>query len=305
MPGNIIEVSHYTQKYGDFKAVDDISFNVEEGTIFAFLGPNGAGKSTTINTLCTILSKTEGALKINGNDVSTHKDRVRADIGIVFQESTLDNNLTVFDNLKLHCDFYNVPYEEVKERIDFALSLVDMLDWKKSSVKGLSGGMKRRVEIARGLVHFPRVLFLDEPTAGLDAQTRANIWEYIRKLQKQKNITIFMTTHYMEEAEICDHLAIIDRGRIAAYGTLRDLKSEYSSSLVRIMTDDAPSLKGYLVAKSVDFNENGGLITFHSDETGMILDIVCRYRESITDLEINKGTLNDVYLSITGKEVRS
>jgi ABC-2 type transport system ATP-binding protein len=305
MPGNIIEVSHYTQKYGDFKAVDDISFNVEEGSIFAFLGPNGAGKSTTINTLCTILSKTDGMLKINGNDVAGHKDRVRADIGIVFQESTLDNNLTVFDNLKLHCDFYNVPYEEVKKRIDFALSLVDMLDWKKSVVKGLSGGMKRRVEIARGLVHFPRVLFLDEPTAGLDAQTRANIWEYIRKLQKQKNITIFMTTHYMEEAEICDHLAIIDHGKIAANGTLYDLKRKYSSSVTRIMTGDTAALRGYLDARSVDFKEDGGLITFHSNNTELVLDIASRFKSSITDLEINKGTLNDVYLSITGKEVRS
>jgi ABC-2 type transport system ATP-binding protein len=305
MPGNIIEVSHYTQKYGDFKAVDDISFNVEEGSIFAFLGPNGAGKSTTINTLCTILSKTDGTLKINGNEVSAHKDMVRTDIGIVFQESTLDNNLTVFDNLKLHCDFYNVPYEDVKKRIDFVLSLVDMLDWKKSAVKGLSGGMKRRVEIARGLVHFPRVLFLDEPTAGLDAQTRANIWEYIRKLQKQKNITIFMTTHYMEEAEICDHLAIIDHGKIAAYGTIYDLKRRYSSSVVRIMTADAPVLRDYLVERSVEFKEDGGLITFHSNKTGLMLDIVSRFRAAITDLEISKGTLNDVYLSITGKEVRS
>jgi ABC-2 type transport system ATP-binding protein len=193
----------------------------------------------------------------------------------------------------------------VKKRIDFVLSLVDMLDWKKSAVKGLSGGMKRRVEIARGLVHFPRVLFLDEPTAGLDAQTRANIWEYIRKLQKQKNITIFMTTHYMEEAEICDHLAIIDHGKIAAYGTIYDLKRRYSSSVVRIMTADAPVLRDYLVERSVEFKEDGGLITFHSNKTGLMLDIVSRFRAAITDLEISKGTLNDVYLSITGKEVRS
>ena len=207
---NSIEVKNFTKKFGTFTAVDNISFNVEQGTIFAFLGPNGAGKSTTINTLCTILEKTEGELKINGNDVSLRKDKVRSDIGIVFQESTLDGKLTVEENLKLHCDFYNVPKAEVKERIDFVLDLVDIRSRKKSQVDSLSGGMKRRVEIARGLVHFPKVLFLDEPTTGLDPQTRANVWDYIYKLQKQKNITIFLTTHYMDEAEICNQVAIID-----------------------------------------------------------------------------------------------
>ncbi|MGE5409911.1 MAG: ABC transporter ATP-binding protein, partial [Clostridiales bacterium] len=197
---NSIEVSNFTKKFGSFTAVDNISFNVEEGTIFAFLGPNGAGKSTTINTLCTIHDKTDGELRINGNDVTRQKDKVRNDIGIVFQESTLDGKLTVEENLKLHCDFYKVPKSEVKSRIDFVLELVDIVNWRKAPVNSLSGGMKRRTEIARGLVHFPKVLFLDEPTTGLDPQTRANVWDYINKLQKQKNITIFLTTHYMEEA---------------------------------------------------------------------------------------------------------
>ena len=182
----IIQVEHFSKKYGDFTAVDDISFTVDEGSIFAFLGPNGAGKSTTINTLCTILDKTEGTLFINGHDASRERGLVRRDIGIVFQYSTLDTQMTVEENLKYHCSFYNVPKREVRERIDFALDLVELTQWRRAAVGSLSGGMKRRAEIARGLVHDPKVLFLDEPTTGLDPQTRANVWEYIQRLQKQK-----------------------------------------------------------------------------------------------------------------------
>ena len=179
---NSIEVKNFTKKFGDFVAVDDISFDVPHGSIFAFLGPNGAGKSTTINTLCTIQDKTSGELKINGYDVSRQKDKVRNDIGIVFQESTMDEKLTIKENIKLHCDFYNVPKNEIAERINFVLHLVDLENRKDSPVESLSGGMKRRAEIARGLVHFPKILFLDEPTTGLDPQTRANVWDYILKL---------------------------------------------------------------------------------------------------------------------------
>ena len=174
----IIQVEHFSKKYGDFTAVDDISFTVDEGSIFAFLGPNGAGKSTTINTLCTILDKTKGTLTINGHDVSRERSLVRKDIGIVFQDSTLDAQMTVEENLKYHCSFYKVPKNEVRERIDFALDLVELTQWRRAAVGSLSGGMKRRAEIARGLVHNPKVLFLDEPTTGLDPQTRANVWEY-------------------------------------------------------------------------------------------------------------------------------
>ena len=206
----IVKVEHFSKNYGDFKAVDDISFTVDEGSIFALLGPNGAGKSTTINTLCTILEQSDGNLQINGHDVFKDKSAVRKDIGIVFQDSTLDVKMTVEENLKYHCSFYKVPKNEVAERIDFALELVELKDWKKAIVGSLSGGMKRRVEIARGLVHYPKILFLDEPTTGLDPQTRANVWEYIQKLQKQKNMTIFLTTHYMDEAEVCSKIVIMD-----------------------------------------------------------------------------------------------
>jgi ABC-2 type transport system ATP-binding protein len=300
----MIEVSNFTRKYGDFTAVDNISFAVEAGTIFAFLGPNGAGKSTTINTLCTILDKTEGVLKINGHDLAKQRDKVRSDIGIVFQDSTLDSNLTVEENLKLHCDFYQVPKNEVKKRISFALELVDLVEWRKAPVKSLSGGMKRRAEIARGLVHYPKVLFLDEPTTGLDPQTRANIWEYIRNLQKAKNITIFLTTHYMDEAEICDKVAIIDHGKIVAFDTPYSLKRQYTTDTVRIRIADNDSFTVYLTEHSIPYQLKDGLFTIYSKGINEVLEMAARFKAKITDLEVYKGTLNDVFIAITGKEIR-
>ncbi len=304
MNTNCIEVKNFTKKFGDFTAVDDILFNVEQGSIFAFLGPNGAGKSTTINTLCTIQEKTYGELKINGNDVTHQKDKVREDIGIVFQDSTLDGKLTVMENLKLHCDFYNVPKIEVKDRIDFALNLVNLTDWGKTPVDSLSGGMKRRAEIARGLVHFPKVLFLDEPTTGLDPQSRANVWDYIRNLQKQKDITVFFTTHYMEEAEICDKVAIIDHGKIVAHDSPYNLRKQYTSSKMRIKTSDKDGLVKYLCSHKIKYKPDDERIVVYATDIDDILEIVSLFKGTIEDIEINKGTLNDVFIAITGKEIR-
>jgi ABC-2 type transport system ATP-binding protein len=301
---NIIEVKNFTKKYDSFVAVDNISFNVEKGTVFGFLGPNGAGKSTTINTLCTIVDKTEGSLKINGHDVTENKSHVRNDIGIVFQESTLDGKLTVEENLKLHCDFYNVPKNEVRERIAFVLELVDLQKWRKAPVNSLSGGMKRRVEIARGLVHYPKVLFLDEPTTGLDPQTRVNIWDYINKLQKQKNITIFLTTHYMDEAEICSKVAIIDHGKIVAFDTPYNLKKQYTSTVMKIKTCENKRLAQHLKDHSTKYKFEDDLFTVYSSELNESLEIISKFKAYISDVEINKGTLNDVFLVITGKEIR-
>jgi ABC-2 type transport system ATP-binding protein len=301
---NSIEVKNFTKRFGDFNAVDNISFNVEQGTIFAFLGPNGAGKSTTINTLCTIQEKTYGELKINGNDVTNQKDKVREDIGIVFQESTLDGKLTVSENLKLHCDFYNVPEAEVNERINFVLNLVDIWDWKKAPVDSLSGGMKRRAEIARGLVHFPKVLFLDEPTTGLDPQTRANVWDYIRKLQKQKDITVFFTTHYMEEAEICDKVAIIDHGKIVAHDSPYNLRKQFTSSTMKIKTSDRDNMLRYLREHNLKNISDKDLIIVYATKIEEVLETASVFKETIEDIEINKGTLNDVFIAITGKEIR-
>jgi len=297
-------VKNFTKKFGDFTAVDDISFNVEQGTIFAFLGPNGAGKSTTINTLCTIQEMTFGELRINGHDVSLQKDKVRQDIGIVFQESTLDGKLTVEENLKLHCAFYKVPKSEVKERIDFVLDLVDIKNRRRSTVDSLSGGMKRRAEIARGLVHFPKVLFLDEPTTGLDPQTRANVWDYIHKLQKQKNITIFLTTHYMDEAEICNQVAIIDGGKIVAHDTPENLKKRYTVTTMKIKTSDPESLVEYLRERSIKYSVDKEQVLVYATGTRDVLAITEAFNKTIEDIEINKGTLNDVFIAITGKEIR-
>lgn len=299
-----IEVNNFTKKFGDFTAVDNISFSVEQGSIFAFLGPNGAGKSTTIKTLCTIQDKTAGELKINGNDVMRYKDKVRKDIGIVFQETTLDNKLTVEENLKLHCEFYHVPKAEVSERINFVLDLVDIKDWRKASVDSLSGGMKRRTEIARGLVHFPKVLFLDEPTTGLDPQTRTNVWEYIHKLQQQKNITIFLTTHYMDEAEICSKVAVIDHGKIVAHDTPYNLKKQYTTTTMTIKTAAPERLIQHLNEHSLKFKQDNGHITIYATKINDILDMVSSFKDVIEDIQISKGTLNDVFLAITGKEIR-
>jgi ABC-2 type transport system ATP-binding protein len=299
-----IEVKNLTKKFGDFTAVDNISFTVEKGSIFAFLGPNGAGKSTTINILCTILEKTAGEIFLNDKDISTDKDGVRSEIGIVFQESTLDGKLTIEENLRLHCDFYNVPQSEVSSRIDSVLELVDLVQWRHVLVDGLSGGMKRRTEIARGLIHYPKVLFLDEPTTGLDPQTRANVWEYIKRLQKEHNITIFLTTHYMDEAEICDKVAIIDHGRITVHDTPYNLKRKYSNTTMKLSTRNKSTLLQYLAAADIPYKETNDYFLISIKETAKIVKVVSDLQSIIEDIEITKGTMNDVFITITGKEIR-
>ncbi len=301
---NIIEVKNFTKKYGNFTAVNNVSFEVEEGSIFAFLGPNGAGKSTTINTLCTIFDKTEGQLLIDGKDITKEKDAVRSTIGVVFQDPTLDVKMTVQENLAMHCLFYGIPKKEVEERIHFVLTIVDLLDRRKSIVGSLSGGMKRRVEIARGLLHYPKVLFLDEPTTGLDPQTRAHIWDYVVKLQKEKNITIFLTTHYMDEAEICSKVAIMDHGKIIALDTPYNLKKQYTKDKAYINTTNEPALEELLSRNSFLYKKKEG---YYSVETGNVVDLIemlAEHKPFITELEIKKGTLNDVFLEITGKDIR-
>ncbi|MBR0596689.1 ABC transporter ATP-binding protein [Sinanaerobacter chloroacetimidivorans] len=300
----IIEVKNFTKKYGDFTAVNNISFHVEEGTIFAFLGPNGAGKSTTINTLCTIFEKTSGTLLINGKDVTTQKSEVRSTIGVVFQDSTLDSKMTIEENLKMHCVFYNIPKKEVEERIRFVLTLVDLLDERKKSVAALSGGMKRRVEIARGLIHYPKVLFLDEPTTGLDPQTRAHIWEYILKLQKERNITIFLTTHYMEEAEICNKIAIIDNGVIVAHDTPYALKKEFTKDRAYISTKNEAELEQLLVQYELKYEKKEGYYKVEAEKLDCLLQVLSLHKDHISNIEIKKGTFNDVFLEITGKKIR-
>lgn len=300
----IIEVKNFSKKYGDFIAVNNISFNVEQGSIFAFLGPNGAGKSTTINTLCTIFEKTSGTLLIDGKDVTKQKNEVRSAIGVVFQDPTLDSKMTIDENLKMHCVFYNVPKKEVEERIQFTLGLVDLKDQRNKLVSTLSGGMKRRVEIARGLIHYPKVLFLDEPTTGLDPQTRAHIWEYIIKLQKERDITIFLTTHYMEEAEICNKIAIIDGGIIVAHDTPYALRKEFTKDKAYITSRKGSELEQLLKKYTLNYEKKDGYYKVDAENTELLLQVLSLHKEEIIDIEIKKGTFNDVFLEITGRKIR-
>jgi len=225
--GNIIEVKNLIKKFKKLTAVDDVSFEVEDGQIFAFLGPNGAGKSTTIKILTTLLEPTSGTIKINGFDPKNNKDGVRKSFGIVFQDPSLDDDLTAWENMQFHAVLYKIPKEIRKKRIEELLKFVELWERKNDLVKNFSGGMKRRLEIARGLLHHPKILFLDEPTLGLDPQTRNHMWTYLREINKQEKMTVFFTTHYMDEAEkIAQKIAIIDHGKIVAMGTLDQLEKK-------------------------------------------------------------------------------
>lgn len=304
---NIIEIKNLTRKFGDKTAVDDISFEVVEGEIFGFLGPNGAGKTTTISILCTLLQPTTGYAIISGHDVAKDRDDVRNSIGIVFQDPSLDGDLTGEENLRFHGMVYSVPKDIREQRTKDLLEMVDLYDKKDELTKNYSGGMKRRLEIARGLLHHPKVLFLDEPTIGLDPQTRNKIWEHIRELQEKKGITIFLTTHYMEEAENCNRIAIIDHGKIIALDTPENLKK---------------GLKGDLISLKTSNNEGANEViqTCFSLHPQIKEDSICLYADNgenfvpklfralrnyeITSVSVRKPTLNDVFLKLTGREIR-
>ncbi len=228
--GKAIEVKELTRKFNGLTAVNSISFEVLAGEVFGFLGPNGAGKSTTINMLCTILKPTSGHAFVSCCDITKDPHKVRREIGIIFQDPSLDDRLTAEDNLRFHGYLYHMSDKLITERVPEVLNLVELYDRRKEFVRKFSGGMKRRLEIARGLLHKPKVLFLDEPTLGLDPQTRAHIWDYVLKMRKETGLTIFMTTHYMQEAEVCDRAAIIDHGKIIDLDTPKNLKSKYNES---------------------------------------------------------------------------
>ena len=303
---SLISVNNLTKTFKTLKAVDGISFDVQEGEVFGFLGPNGAGKTTTINILCTLLSPSSGSAAIAGFDCMKDPDRVRTAIGIIFQDTTLDVGLTAYENLKFHAYLYNLDRKLAEKRIDEMLSVVELQGRKHDLIKNFSGGMKRRLEIARGLLHYPRVLFLDEPTLGLDPQTRNTIWDFIDTLRKKEKITVFMTTHYMEEAENCDRIAIIDHGRIIALDTPGRLKQLVHGDVIHIVTTNN---KLAMEELQKNFNiaareENGGLVLETEKGDEFIPRMIHALPVRTVSVSLKKPTLNDVFLKLTGRTIR-
>ena len=295
-----------TKRYGGVAAVDGIDLDVVAGETFGFLGPNGAGKSTTIGMLCTLLSPTGGSATVAGHDVVRERDAVRASIGLVFQDTTLDGYLTAAQNLRFHAELYGLPRTAVPERMERVLTMVGLWDRRDSLVGTFSGGMKRRLEIARGLMHLPRVLFLDEPTIGLDPQTRSSIWQYIGELQRDQEITIFLTTHYMDEAEYCDRIAIIDSGRIIALDTPIALKASVGQDRVQIHTDDDEAAIGALRDRlGVEARMAEGAVTFGVAEGESFVPVLfARLGVPIRSVSVSRPSLDDVFMSYTGTTIR-
>jgi len=303
---NIIEVKNLARQFNGLTAVDHISFEVKKGEIFGFLGPNGAGKSTTINMLSTLLIPTEGEATINSFDVLTRRDDVRKSIGLVFQDPSLDDRLTAEENLRFHAKLYGVPKEEYKKRMEEVLRLVDLWDRKENIIKTFSGGMKRRLEIARGLIHYPQVLFLDEPTLGLDPQTRAHLWEYILRLKKERAMTIFMTTHYMNEAENCDRIAVIDHGKIVALDTPANLKKQVGGDIIKMTSGQHRKLKEELEKRyNKEVKEEDGKLRLEvADGEKFLPRLFNELDTKIDSIELHKPTLDDVFLHLTGRKIR-
>jgi ABC-2 type transport system ATP-binding protein len=302
----IIKVRNLVKRFGNITAVDDISFEVEEGSIFGFLGPNGAGKTTSINILCTLLAPTSGSAYLNGHDCNSESSEVRKSIGIVFQDSSLDKDLTARENLAFHAYLYNVEKTERKKRVEDALRFVDLLDRGDDLVKKFSGGMKRRLEVARGLIHRPKVLFLDEPTLGLDPQARTNLWEFITDLPRKHNVTIFMTTHYMEEAEVCDKISIIDKGKIISTGTPKELKKTIGGDVIYLKTNEnKKAMEDIKKLFDVEVSEKDGEIYISSLKGDVCIpEIIREIGERVLSVRMQRPTLNDVFLKLTGNEIR-
>ncbi len=303
---NVIEVEELSKNFGQLVAVDKVSFQVAEGEIFGFLGPNGAGKTTTINMLCTLLTPSSGKAIVNGYDVAKQRSEVRRSIGLVFQDPTLDEYLTAEQNLRFHAYAYKIPKKIREKRISELLELVELSDRRKSRVRTFSGGMKRRLEIARGLLHSPRVLFLDEPTLGLDPQTRRHIWDHILAVRKQSNLTIFLTTHYMDEAENSDRITIIDHGRIIALDTPDKLKDAMGGDVVMLKAEDndaaALELKERYSLSSVV--QNGTIIFSVPQGDKFLVKLMGNFQNRLTSISIRRPTLDDVFLKLTGRAIR-
>ena len=302
-----IDVVHLVKRFNGVTAVDDISLAVEPGEIFGFLGPNGAGKTTTINILCTLLHPTSGAAHVAGFDVATHAREVRRAIGIIFQDPSLDERLTAEENLEFHGLLYHVPRRRRRAQIAALLTLVQLEDRRHDHVRTFSGGMKRRLEIARGLIHEPQVLFLDEPTQGLDPQTRTHIWDYIEHLRAGRPITTFMTTHYMDEAEHCDRIAIIDHGRIIAMDTPAGLKRAIGGDIVTLSTADDAAAAREITARfglTPLVEGDDGLRFEVADGRAFLPRLLKECAVPVKTVDLRRPTLDDVFLKLTGRAIR-
>ena len=305
-PEPAIAVRGLVKNFGEVRAVRGVDFEVAAGEVFGFLGPNGAGKTTTINMLCTLAKPSSGTASVAGHDVVSERDDVRRNIGLVFQDPTLDGYLTAAQNLKLHAELYGVQSNLVKPRMQQVMEMVGLWDRKDSPVATFSGGMRRRLEIARGLMHSPRVLFLDEPTIGLDPQTRRSIWTYIRELKQREEITIFMTTHYMDEAEWCDRIAIMDHGQIVALDAPETLKAGVGRDRVTIHTDDDQAaiaaiadkfgLEAVIAEDAVTFGVTSG--------EEFVPRLFAELGLPIRSVSVSRPTLDDVFMSFTGSTIR-
>jgi len=300
-----ISVSALTKRYGEIEAVRGIDFEVSTGETFGFLGPNGAGKSTTIKILCTLADPTSGTARVAGHDVVKERDTVRRNIGLVFQDTTLDNYLTGEQNLRFHADLYGVPKAAFGPRLRQVLEMVGLWDRRGGVVSTYSGGMQRRLEIARGLLHAPRVLFLDEPTVGLDPQTRSSIWEYINELKDREDITIFLTTHYMDEAENCDRIAIMNEGRIVALDTPEALKAAVGKDRVQITTaDDEAAIASLRSTFGIEAGMHSGEVTFAvPDGERFVPRLFAELGVPIRSVSVASPSLDDVFLSHTGSTI--
>jgi ABC-2 type transport system ATP-binding protein len=301
-----VEVEHLAKRYGEFDAVKDVSFTIEEGEVFGFLGPNGAGKSTTIKMLCTLVEPTAGRARVAGYDVVTQRSEVRRNIGLVFQDTTLDDYLTAEENLRFHAELYGVPKATVDDRLRAVMEMVGLWERRRSIVRTFSGGMKRRLEIGRGLLHSPRVLFLDEPTVGLDPQTRSSIWSYINELKLRERITIFLTTHYMDEAEYCDRIAIMNAGNIVVLDTPEALKAAVGKDRVVIQTaDDDAAMAALRDRFGLDSAIREGNVTF-SVAAGeqFVPRLFAELGVAIKSVSVARPSLDDVFMSHTGTTIR-
>ncbi len=306
-------VDNLVKKYGELTAVAGITFSVKDGEVFGFLGPNGAGKTTTIHVLTTLLKPTSGKAIVGGFDVVEEPSKVRKVIGIVFQDPSIDDQLTAYENMYIHGKIYGVPTDLLKRRIDEMLEFVGLKRFKNKTVKTFSGGMRRRLEIARALIHEPQILFLDEPTLGLDPQTRANIWKYIENLRKEKGVTIFLTTHYMDEAEaLCDRIAVIDHGKIIALGTPEELKSMVGEDVVYIRFSPGDGENGESCfqaeflkeCKHVGRDRVAIKVDNASTSIPKIFELAQKTGLRIKEIDYKRPTLNDVFLYLTGREIR-